>query len=385
TSFRAPNLRENFLLGQSGFLTLVDPCAVPTEAFNAGTGGYDSTNDNRDPSVIANCQREGRDPFSVGIDAQGLNTQQTSSVEIATGGSLDLNPEKSTSFTAGVSLSENYGGLDFSFNFNYYAINIKGSIIEPSAQFIINDCFLRDNGTVSPFCSRIQYGTSATSRLLISDVAAGFLNLNQETVRGIDINANFEYGIPMGGETLELGLNLRANHLIERSTLFIGDDLVESFDEDKGEFGYPSWTGRATFTAEYGPVTFTWQTRYIGHTEQQADGIDPLSDAFGLGPDGLPTGFIGNTCLGAGTANVPGDNTYCRDIGYAGDYFVHTASIRYEFSDWLTLRAGVTNVFDTAPPLVDCNEIGLCRSNTPLGNGYDLNGREFFGSVLMRF
>ncbi|MEL1249460.1 TonB-dependent receptor domain-containing protein [Aurantiacibacter gilvus] len=381
TSFRAPNLRENFLAGQSGFLTLFDPCAVPAEAFNAGAGGYQANLDTRDQAIIANCQREGRDPFTVGIDNQGLNTLANSSVEITSGGSLDLNPETSRSLTVGLSVAESYGDLDFAFNFNYYDIKIEGSIVEPSSQFIINDCFTRQDGIRSPFCDRIDFDTAATSRMLVSDVAAGFINLNEEVVKGIDMNANFDYGIPMGGEVLELGLNLRANHLIERSTLFIDDTGVPSLDEDQGEFGFPGWTGRATFTAGYGPVTFTWQTRYIGDTEQQADGIDPLDDAFG----NLGTGFLGDTCTGNGTANVPGDGVFCRDIGYADEYFVHTASVRYEFSDWLTLRAGVTNVFDTDPPLIDCNEPISCRSNTPLGNGYDLNGREFFGSVNMRF
>ena len=315
-----------------------------------------------------------------------LNTQQTSSVEITTGGSLDIDPETSRSLTAGFAFEETIGdGWDVSLGFNYYDIKIKDAIVEPSSQFIVNDCFTRQDGTRSPFCDRIEYDIDPTSRLLVSAVNSGFINLNQESVRGMDFNATFGKEVQAFGTLVDLGLNFRANHLIERSTIFVDDLGVRSYDDDAGEFGLPKWTGRATFTADIDNFRFTWQTRYTGPVEQDADGIDPLSDAFGLGPDGLPTGFIGNTCLGAGTANVPGDNTYCRDIGYAGDYFVHTASIRYEFSDWLTLRAGVTNVFDTAPPLVDCNEIGLCRSNTPLGNGYDLNGREFFGSVLMRF
>ena len=379
TSFRAPNLRENFLAGQSGFLTLFDPCAVPDAAFDSLAGGYNPALDTRDAAVIANCQREGRDPFTAGIDAQGLATLQTSSVEITSGGSLDLDAEESTSFTVGLALAENFGDLDFAFNFNYYSIEIAGAIVEPSSQFIINDCFTREDGIRSPFCDRISIGS--TDRRLISDVSAGFINLNEEKVKGIDMNASLDYGIPMGGEVLELGLNVRANHLIERSTLFIDDTGVPSLDEDQGEFGFPGWTGRATFSAEYGPVTFTWQTRFIGETEQQADGIDPLDDAFGS----LGTGFFGDTCTGNGTANVAGDGVFCRDVGFADAYFVHTAALRYEFSDWLTLRAGVTNVFDTDPPLVDCNEVGACISNTPLGNGYDLNGREFFGSVNMRF
>ena len=81
---------------------------------------------------------------------------------------------------------------------------------------------------------------------------------------------------------------------------------------------------------------------------------------------------------------VQGDGVFCRDVGFADDYFVHTVSLRYNFNDAITLRAGVTNVFDEAPPLIDTNEVfGL--SNTPIGNGYDINGREFFASISARF
>ncbi|MDZ7644160.1 MAG: TonB-dependent receptor [Woeseiaceae bacterium] len=55
TSYRAPNLRENFLLGQTGFLTLSDPCVVPGTAYDPLTG-YDPSQETRDPNVLQNCE-----------------------------------------------------------------------------------------------------------------------------------------------------------------------------------------------------------------------------------------------------------------------------------------------------------------------------------------
>ena len=384
TSFRAPNLRELFLRGQSGFLTLFDPCAVPNDAFNAGLGGYQANLDQREQAVIQNCQREGRDPFTVGIDPQGLNTLTTSSVEITSGGTFDLDPETSTSLTTGFAFEETFAsGFEFSFNFNYYDIQLKDSIIEPNAQFIVNDCFTRDDGTRSPFCDRITVAPS--DRLLISDVFQGFLNLDQDSVRGIDLNTTFGYPVMVSGEEFDLSLNLRANHLLERSTLFTNDDGSIAEEDFAGEFGFPSWTGRATFSVDWSDFRFTWQTRYISEVEQDPVGIDPLSSAFGRGPDGLPTGFTGDTCLGDGSpnGNVPGDGVFCRDVGFADEWFEHTASIRWDNGS-IRVIAGVTNIFDTAPPLIDTNEVfGI--SNVPIGNGYNLDGREFFGQLLYRF
>ena len=382
TSFRAPNLRENFLQGQSGFSTLFDPCAVPDVAFDATGAGYNPALDQRDPQTLENCRREGRDPTTVGIDNQGLNTLNSPSVEVTSGGSLDIDPETSRSITTGFAFEESFAsGFDVALNFNYFDIKLKDSIIEPSAQFIINDCFLREDGTRSPFCDRIDVGVG--DRQLISDVFQGFLNLDQESVRGIDINTTFGYPVTVGGELFDLSLNISANHLIERSSLFTNDNGDIDEEDFAGEFGFPSWTGRATFNVEYKDFLFTWQTRYIGDVAQDPDGVDDFADAFGNGPDGQPTDFFGDTCLGGGTDNVAGDNVFCRDVGFAEEWFEHTFSVRWDNGDFRII-AGITNLFDTAPPLVDTNEVfGI--SNTPIGNGYNLDGREFFAQLLYRF
>jgi iron complex outermembrane receptor protein len=343
--------------------------------------------DTREPQTLANCTREGRDPTTVGIDPEGLNVIQQSSVEIASGGSLELEPETSSSFTVGAAFAETFRGrVNVSLGINYYNITVKQSIIEPSSQFILNDCFAREDEARSAFCDRITVGTTPQSRGLVSEVFAGFINLDEEKVRGIDLNGFIGTDTSLFGRRLDLGLNLRANHLIERSSTFVGDDGNVDFDEDQGEFGYPKWTGRATFTAEIDKKwLFTWQTRYIGPVEQQDDFIDPLSDVFGRGPDGLPTGFLSDTCTGGGSTNgnVPGDGVFCRDVGYAGKYFLHTASVRYRAAAW-EARVGITNLFNRKPPEVDGNEV-FAISNVPIGNGYDLDGREFFASVKYRF
>ncbi|WP_057883492.1 TonB-dependent receptor domain-containing protein [Tsuneonella troitsensis] len=391
TSFRAPNLRENFLAGQSGFGGITDPCAVPTAAFSALGGGYNASLDTREAFILENCRREGRDPTRVGIDGTGANTVQVPSVEITSGGSFALDPETSTSLTTGFAFQQPLGPVDFAFNFNYYRIKVKGAIAEPTGQFIVNQCFTREDDQRSSFCDFIDYESDPASRLLISDVFAGFVNINSEIVRGIDLNADFGTTVPVGSKDLRLGLNLRANHLIQRDTIFLDSNGNPTLDEDAGEFGYPSWTGRATFTARLNPITFTWSTRMIGRTEQQADGIDPFSDAFGFGPDGTRTGFTSQTCLGGGSRTtagvvngiVPGDGVYCRDVGFAKRYFVSSASLRYD-GDWFDIRVGVSNVFDRDPPRIDTAQV-FGVANTPIGNGYDLNGREFFASTSIKF
>ena len=80
---------------------------------------------------------------------------------------------------------------------------------------------------------------------------------------------------------------------------------------------------------------------------------------------------FGDTCGGP----IYGD-VLCRDVGFADAYFVHSASVGYTADTW-RVTAGVSNVFNTAPPEVDSSEV-FAISNTPVGNGYDLDGRRFF-------
>ncbi len=404
TSFRAPNLRENFLRGQSGFTGLFDPCAVPDAAFvipdGGGRGQYDPTLDQREDFILRNCRREGRDPTTVGVDSEALNTQQQVSGEITQGGSLDIDPETSRSITAGFAFEESFpSGFDFALNVNYFDIKIKDAIIEPSGGFIIGDCYLRQEEQRSEFCDRIEVD-SASDRGLISGVQAGFLNRDQETVRGIDINTTFGYPVTIGNETFDLSLNFVANRLLERRNFLTTEtgDVIENDLLEIGGFVFPEWTGRVTGQVRWDDFLFTYQVRYVDSVNESFNTVTnnllqevdrPFGDVFNnISPnsDQNFTGVFSPTCIGGDGPNgvVQGDGTFCQPVGTAPEYFEHTASVRWDNND-LRVILGVRNLFDTAPPQVSPRAGVLQISNTPIGGVYDLNGREFFGQLLYRF
>ena len=72
------------------------------------------------------------------------------------------------------------------------------------------------------------------------------------------------------------------------------------------------------------------------------------------------------------------------DVGFADEYFTHTASMYYRGDTW-TFGAGINNVFDKAPPEVDSNEIASSINNVPIGYGYNLQGRTYFLNVAKQF
>ena len=375
TSFRAPNLRENFLRAQSGFTGVFDPCAVPDDAFVDGS--YNPAGDFREPFVLENCRREGRDPTRVGIDPEQGNTFQSPGVEATGGGSLDLEEETSNSFTAGFSFSQPWiEDIDLDLSVNYYEIEIQDSVIEPGAQFIVNDCFLRDDGIRSSFCDRIGVDGIQSGRRLISNIDTGFINLNEDRVEGVDYNARMAFDFTAWDEPFDVNLNLRANKLEDRSNVFVDPETLEPLEGDfAGEFGFPEWTGSMTTSLDWRDFRLTWQARYIGRTSQEIDGIDEFSDAL----DSRGTGFFGDTCGGPAS-----DGVFCRDFAEADEYFTHTFALRYS-GDTYTLRAGVSNAFDESPPLVSGGEGVLQIANVPIGNGYNLDGREYFFSASKRF
>jgi iron complex outermembrane receptor protein len=366
TSYRAPNLRELFLRAQSGFLTLFDPCLIPEAALDPVSGDYIPAQDNREAQVLENCLANGVDPTVA--ENNGFNSY---SMELAEGGSLTLDEEESKSWSAGFVWEQPFTeAFGLSISSYYYEIDVDNTIIEPSGQFIINDCYNSTTGN-SVFCDRITRDLSDPTAPFIQFIDQGFINRDNEKARGVDVNIAFETSFSTFERPIDLYIDLAANRQLERSTLFVDDEGTPDADEFKGDFGFPDWKFRLINRAELDKWRFTWETTYLGSVEQDPLEVDVFSDIFGT------DGGLSDTCLG------PPDDVLCRDIGFADDYFLHNASV-YWYGDVWSFGGGVRNVFDQEPPFVDGTEI-LAINNAPLGYGYDLRGRTYFLNVQASF
>jgi iron complex outermembrane receptor protein len=365
TAFRAPNLRELYLQDQTGFNTLFDPCFIPEDAVDPITGEYNPAADNRSPLVLQNCAAQGVDPtlaYNNGFNAY--------SVELAEGGSLTLDPEKSESWSAGIAWDQPFtNAFGLSLSATYYEIEVRNTIIEPSGQFIINDCYESPTGN-SVFCDRIDRDLSDPTQPFIDFIDQGFLNRDKEQARGVDINLAFDDTWTIFNRPIDFSSDIVANRQLERSTLFVSEDLVPDSQTFSGEWGFPEWRVQAFFRFDYDDFRVTWETRYTGSVHQKEEEVDPFSDAF----------TFSDTCLG------PPDDVLCRDYADAGNYFIHNISMYYYGDRW-TFGGGIRNLLDEEPPFVDTSTVGapLAVNNTPLGYGYDLNGRVYFFNVAVNF
>jgi iron complex outermembrane receptor protein len=365
TSYRAPNLRENFLQGTSGFLGLFDPCVTPDDAIVIEPGGgivYDPDLDTRSQTVLDNCYAQGVDPTDLGIIASGVSID-TYSVEILRGvGTETLDEEQSTSWTAGFAWDQPFfQSFDMTLGATYYEVEIRDEIIQLAAQSAINSCY-NDPELDSPQCVNITRNLASDG--LIIEVSQAFLNRDALKTRGVDVNLSLDWPTQMFGRAVDLSADLNFNRKLEFSDLFIDNETgAVSRDSELGEFGYPEWEGQGIVRADVGKYRVTWSTRYFAGMRQDPD--TRAANDFGS---------FSYTCT---------DDIDCRPVGEADNYFRHDMSVYYLGDVW-TIGAGVRNVQDEAPPQVDPRVV-FAGWNIPFGAGYDLNGRSYFINVGARF
>ena len=366
TSFRAPNLRENFLANQTGFATVTDPCFIPESAIDPISGGYNPAGDGRDPNVLANCAANGADPFT--LNNNGFNTY---GVERGAGGGTFLDEETSDSISLGFAFEQPWlDSFDLTVGATYYKIDIEDTIVEPGGQFIVNDCYNSPTGN-SVFCDRITRDSDG----FLDFLDGRFVNRDEATAEGVDINIALDTTVTMFERPVDWRMDVALNHGLENSETFVGS-AGSDFQDFQGVWGIPDWQGQIGLRADVGKLRLTWNTRFIGAVQQLADDVDPFGDIFGS------NGVVSDTCFG------PPDDVLCRDASFADDYFVHGASVYY-YGDVWTFGFGIRNIFNQEPPRVDQDEdletVNAAGGNTPIGYGYDLNGRAYFINIAANF
>jgi len=352
TSFRAPNLREQFLADQTGGIGGGnDPC----HANNAAQ--LDPANPS-DAIVLGNCA-------SAGVDVTVLGTAGTTTIQTSTGGQIDLIAEESTSWTGTMTFSQPWTDrFDFDIAVTYYDISITDTVRELDATTIINRCYGDEPNLGSPFCDRISRNTTSNpAGQLINFVRSGFINVGLETARGLDfttrLRADFE---GVGEETMFLTWNTGITRLLERELiLFPGEEAIDNV----GRISNPKWVGQSTTSISYGNWDFLWQLRYIGETNGAPDLL--ASTVF---TDPVLDSNFATTELSSPDRKA--------EAKWYNDF-----SVTRNFEGF-TLTAGMNNIFDVKPPLID-GGAGPNRNNAVTSSGYDLYGRSFFMNASFRF
>ncbi|BBM00514.1 TonB-dependent receptor [Microbulbifer sp. GL-2] len=264
TAFRAPGIYELYSGTAQSYEYLIDPC---------------DTSSNNEDGQGANC----------GMVSSGF-TQAGNQVPTNIGGNGDLQPEESTSFTAGIVWTPAFAE-DLSITLDYFKIEVEDAITSADTQQILDDCY-RDSNAAA--CALVRRSNSGQ----IEYLEGSLLNIGEINTSGIDIDVvqNFHY------DAGKLALRAQATHLLEYEEYNSQTDQTTDRVDYIGTTGdvFTKWRGLASATWYADNWDFGADVQYIG------DGHSPYLDVPSHTYLNLKAGWDVNEAmrLSAGIDNV---------------------------------------------------------------------------------
>lgn len=304
TVFRAPTITELFQGFSDSAPTYSDPCIPPEgQALPPGCAQVGVQTDNQLPAKV--------------------------------GGSPDLIPETGDTFTAGLVWTPAFSDGGLSLTVDYWQVEIEDGISSLGAQFILEDCYIRQN---ADSCSRI----TRTVDYNISQLVDTNVNVADQGASGVDTELRYSFETSFG----EFETSLLWAYLIERT---------KTPNEFSAEIGLG---GRYTNpTAEDGGAYARNKVNYSIQWHR----------------DGLSIAYLGEYIH-----DLVADTQFCCRSGaiYVHDVdsqLYHDLVGSYSFSQGTTVSAGITNLTDEEPPFIDS---GFNASTDPAT--YRLFGRGYY-------
>ncbi|RYY12327.1 MAG: TonB-dependent receptor, partial [Alphaproteobacteria bacterium] len=358
---RAPNISELFSPVNTGLTNLsTDPCAGSNPVSNA--------------ALRAVCVAQGAPVSTIG----SILNPTAGQAAVTSGGNLNLRPEKSDSYTAGIVLQPQRFLPGFSVTVDYYNIKVKGAVSSFTPGDIITQCFGAPPYTTASVanaaCSQISRnpvtggldGDPSTTRGLLAAIS----NLGTIKTDGIDLGINYRRELFEG---VKLGLAFQGNWTHD-SKFQAAPGLINR--ECTGYYSVNCasiqpefyWNTRATFTfVDNIDISVLW--RHIDGVKQEPEDV-----ANGNGPSF--SGTIPNGLLAGRSVNfqkIPAYN------------YIDLAA-RLGIAENMDLTVTVSNLLDKQPPFVG-STVGSTSYNS--GNTYpstyDALGRRFAVGARLHF
>jgi len=365
TSFRAPNLGENFSPQSQTFANaFADPCASAAITAVASTPNGAQIRTNRIANCEALAQAEGFAPGffdfaqSTATTADDYAPQYQSGIAGLSGGNPFLQPEQSESFTFSI-VAEPRFFPNLSLVLDYYEVEITDAIASLTAPQIAANCV--DGPGLAPTCQNIFRNTPGFVGVPgnPAERSQGFMVGDPVTQVGfIQGSVNFQ-----GFQTRGMDFTVRYNL-----------DTEESFGRDWGRFAYSlrgSWLmEQKSFTNPSNPGAFTESSSNLNLPRVRFS-----SSLTWIPNDRMSVNWTADWQTAQDILRirdlVPANNLDNRPYEYfdTGNFTRHDFTVRYEVNDQLSLRSGVVNAFDAHQPLY--------LGGTFVDN-FDPYGRRFF-------
>jgi iron complex outermembrane recepter protein len=310
-----------------------------------------------DPAPLAQCLRTGITAAQYGVIPQCPAGQ----CAVLIGGNPALGPETAKTLSLGFTATPAMvRGLTLSVD--YYRIKLKQTIGAIPLGVILERCLT----TGEPeFCSQIRRASNGTL-FGTSQATGGYINgtgvnIGAGTASGIDVQAS--YNLPLDDWGIDnwggLSFALTGSYLLKATTVPLPGDPAYDCEGLYGpQCGTINSRWRHTLRLNWSTpwdatVSLAW--RYYGEAKFEADTEEPTIGEGGQHPFN----------------HVIPERSYI-DL-----------SAVWRVRDSVSLRAGVNNVFDQDPPLVDTLITGTGLPNSyPT---YDLLGRKLFVGITLDF
>ncbi|WP_226644933.1 TonB-dependent receptor plug domain-containing protein [Microbulbifer variabilis] len=298
TAFRAPGIYELYSGTAQSYEYLIDPCDTSKNNTD-GQGSY--------------CSEVGSN-----------FTQAGNQIVTNIGGNEDLQPEESTSFTAGIVWTPAFTE-DLSITLDYFNVEIENAITSTDLQQLLDDCYRLG---VETACDPTLVQRDSTGQIV--HLEGSLQNIGEIKTSGIDIDVvqNFHY------DTGKLALRAQATHLLKYDVYNSQTNQTTDNVDYIGTTGdaYTKWRGLASATWYADNWDFGADVQYIG------DGHSPY-------------------------LNVP-SHTYLN------------LKAGWDVNEAMRLTAGIDNVTDREPSTT---------SGSDWNGTYDFQGRYAWAGVTYQF
>ena len=354
---RAPNVNELFTPQSitNGTVVNDDPCSGVKN---------DGITTRQAPATLAQCQRTGvtAAQYGNGSTTNAIPNCPSGQCGLVQGGNLALRPEISNTFSGGVVIAPRFI-RNFNLSIDYFNIDVDGAISTVPANITLAQCLT--TGANCNLIVRKSDGSLFGTAIATGGYVAG-VNLNSGKIQteGVDFVANYRFNLDSLGLKDKGAISWRfdgtwTTHLTYEPIPGGGSYNCAGFygTACQLQLNTPTWRHQ---------LSATWQTpwnvslmgrwRYTAASKYAGNEKNPL----------ISTGGAFDVL----DARLP-------DVSYLD------MSATWKARPGFTLRAGVNNLLDVDPPLIDA---AVARSGLPNAlPSYDELGRQVFVALTAAF
>jgi iron complex outermembrane recepter protein len=341
TSFRAPNLFEQFVADQSGFYRPgTDPCNEFASRSAPGQPLYNNC-------LAALAPILGTTGALNYIDVNGAQV-------FTRGGAGNLKAEKSKAWGLGVILEAPFADASLAVDFFNIRVRDEVNLLNTT---ILDRCFEATDYPNNIYCGFIAPRDPVQGTL--TSFQNPYLNIASQLARGIDISGRFAHDVGAA----KFVANARVTRMLKQTFQQFSEEAP--FDYNgllgyQGTVGGPKWTGDLDLRLEWSDFIIRWGIKYVGKMDDTGQ-FDPVI------LNGVPVNY---------------------DLK-ADPYIEHGASIQWKWEKVGQVTLGVKNLFNRKPAVIGSHSLGAAQFPR-IGNyfnysGYDFIGRSVFLNVTRSF